>query len=281
MQSAQSFYSWAHPLKPLHDRKPPDGEIENGFAYLLLHDSFKFGKMAGGNKLDFRFADESDADELEQLIKFEYAIDQGPPYEFRKETNSNSEINVDNVPATRWVVLDAPPPGEEIMAAIRIFMGENEAKIDFVCAYGGPDERKLILDQLLAKTENVIKSHGLSKVVVEVLQWRQDRIDWLSLCGYDDFGGYLSDDPQLLKPTLVLQFQKIFNASALPLPHPSIQSIFDENVEQLSISLEGACLSTDFSHGEYEPSETMQGLMSDLFTALHKEAGEVAEHGDV
>ncbi|CAE7352384.1 unnamed protein product [Symbiodinium microadriaticum] len=64
---------------------------------------------------------------------------------------------------------------------------------------------------LLNRAEAICQSLGCAKVVIEAPSWSEPLQEWLSECGYEDLGGHMwpeEKDYMLLKPTLVMEFQK-------------------------------------------------------------------------
>lgn len=202
-------------------------------------------------KLDLRFADDEDAEEIANVVNQSHLVEcvEGGKYQMR---NDGPRITVEEIisdcsqASCRWIVLETPRPEELVVAAVRLLMipKENKAIIDLICSIPLPNNIsevtksdssepfsglcRSISSQLLAKTENIARGHGMDWLIIEVSQYREDIMDWVSECGYEDKGGHMwpSNKPcgsGLSKPCMLLEFQKDLR----------IRSINDENSRML------------------------------------------------
>lgn len=185
---------------------------------------------AGGKSkdlLDFRFADDEDAEDIELLINLSYKdeYDVNCPLYNRKEFGccvenaSKMEIESDcNKGDIRWIVLETPVPDEQIVAAARIQLDSNDAgqRIALIQTFGYVEDtlKSSIKSQLVVQIERTLRSLGVSCLSFEVSQYREDVQSWLGGCGYKDNGGYMSTYTNYVKPTMILLYQKELTASA-------------------------------------------------------------------
>ena len=200
-----------------------------------------------------RFADEEDADDICVVVNAAYFIEQEQPGGFRKAgpklTRERVEEDCSSM-AARWIVLETASPEENVVGVLRLRMNttapnanneptpQRRAIIDIVCATGAiPAERTAICNQLLARVEGIAIGLGVEVLIIELTQWREDLQSWASSCGYEDRGGYMLEQENLLMPTMVLEFQKnvrdldvtqqqrasllSFNTTPSPSPFPS------------------------------------------------------------
>lgn len=119
----------------------------------------------------------------------------------------------------RWIVLEAPRPAEDIVAALRLQFRIVEGQadkvgiIDILCGQKVDEGNELIVKQcllqLLHSTEKIVCSVINSEscvLVVTVNEYRSDLIDLLSTHGYEDKAGGLMDNTA--KPTMCLEYHK-------------------------------------------------------------------------
>jgi hypothetical protein len=185
-------------------------------------------------KLDLRFADDEDAEEIAKVVNESHLIEciEGSKYQYR---NDGPRITVEEIKSNcsqascRWIVLETPRPEELVVSTARLLMipNENRSVIDLICSIPNYTSEQIksdssepfsgicksISSQLLAKAENIARGHGMEWLTIEVSQYRQDIMDWVSECGYEDNGGHMwpSNKPcgtGLSKPCMLLEFQK-------------------------------------------------------------------------
>lgn len=115
-------------------------------------------------------------------------------------------------------MLETPSPQEDVVAAAR-FNLNHESKtctVDICCAIGNykSDDKDIKISRfrmLLKKIENIVYSHNLNTVVIEVSSWRHDIQEILMNVGYGDNGGHSYCEDQLhmlVKPSMILEFHK-------------------------------------------------------------------------
>jgi hypothetical protein len=116
----------------------------------------------------------------------------------------------------KWLVLETPVPEELIVAAARLrFDAQRNGRVDCFCASdaSGPEAQTAIMKRLLSKVETVCYSAGMCRCVVEAPQWRTDLEVLFTECGYEERSGHIWPEErqgELLRPTMVLDFHKVF-----------------------------------------------------------------------
>jgi hypothetical protein len=176
--------------------------------------------------LDFRFADDEDAEDIEFLMSVSYRdeYDVNSSTYNRKEFGcavehaSKVEIEMDcNKGDIRWIVLETPVPDEQIVAAARIQLDNNDAgrRIANIKTFGYVEDtlKSSTKSQLVVQIERTLRSLGISLLSFEVSQHRVDIQTWLEECGYKDNGGYMSTHTNYVKPTMMLLYQKDLSAN--------------------------------------------------------------------
>jgi hypothetical protein len=242
-------------------------------------------------KLDFRFAGPDDAPELVEFINDSQACEREGDNAFRNEslvTEERIESECNSM-STRWVVLETPVPEEDIVAAAKFNLSSDGAVVGFIGAFKDAQStpiEKMLLARLLAKIESVVIGHGMPLLTVEVFQWQEKLMDWLSSCGYEEMGGYLSNDGSLLRPAMVLTYKKSLltspNEYAADERRPA--RISHESAVE-AMATEHSCASDEVVGADFDfsiidtgafPGTTaggggMENLIVDLFRALHHE----------
>jgi hypothetical protein len=236
------------------------------------------GKTTPG-KLDFRFADEEDAKEIAECVAASFSVEfdsESPLYNRKGEDScliSTEQIEKDCSSANlRWIVMETPLPEEIVVATARLSMaavmaGESKIIVDLI-AFAEDTESTSVRDQMLVQVERVGRSQGIKTLVIEISQHREDLQTWLESCGYEELGGRMSEDESYIKPTMIFEYHKDLTkpskvVSRAPGASDPTSSLADE-VKDMDL----ATAEIVTSHG---PEGGMAGLMSDLFTALHKE----------
>jgi hypothetical protein len=227
-------------------------------------------------KLDLRFADEDDSEDLSEFVNEIRMLEGESEWRSPGSTVTADEVAEDccNM-KRRWIVLETPAPEEAIVAAVRLRLSEEDGQrrgvVDVLCAVGGGEQEQqgTVYNQMLARVENISRGLGISTLVIELAQWKEAAYEWLSSCGYVDRAGRACADENLLKPTMILEMHKDLTQErqnlstaneAVPAPEDSIDDLLG------SIDLETS--STALPAAE---DDAMEALMGTLFAALHKE----------
>lgn len=119
--------------------------------------------------------------------------------------------------------------------------------------------------------ENVSRAHGCTELIVEVPEWREDLIQCVTSCGYEDKGGYISADGNLIKPTMILQFKKFLRKET---EYPS-SSILGESISPV------AGLSTSLEEVSISDADTKSGVVEDCPQELLMEGIDELEISDL
>eukprot|EP01041_Mallomonas_annulata_P004984 gene4984-9960_t len=237
-------------------------------------------------RLDMRFADDEDKDDIEYLDHI---------YAFRKKGSTRitaSEIETDCSSMTsRWLVLETPIPEENIVACGRLkFVNNSNIKcgiIDIIGVSGDISNQTQLYGQLLRHIEVILGSHGCRTSVIYVPQWREDLLQIFIQLGYEDLGGHewpLENKEILLKPTMILEMQKTlilklkdpktFPASTASSIDVDINIDMNHNKDKDDKNITDANMECLFSPADMiQPEQgdedfAMEGLMEDLFKAL-------------
>ena len=246
-------------------------------------------KRAG--TLDMRFADEEDAEEIAGTVSagFSMEFDETNPLYNRRNADvaviTKEQIEADCGSANkRWIVLETPVPEELVVACARldmgkVMMGESKATVDLM-AFVEDTQSTSTKDQMLVQLERIAKSQNIRILVIEVSQHRLDIQEWLEQCGYEELGGRASDDENYIKPTMVFEFHKdLTKPSKAVIRAPPGSTATTSTGVELEVDMADLGLGDrDFeiltSTSSEAPPGPMAGLISDLFTALHKEKAE-------
>ena len=229
--------------------------------------------MAG--KLDLRFADEEDCDELSDFVSEIRKLEGENEWRSPGCNVSAEEVaeDCDNM-KRRWIVLETPVPEETVVAAVRLRLsedgGQRKGVVDVLCAVGGGEQEQqgTVYNQMLARVENIARGLGISTLVIELAQWKEAAYEWLSSCGYVDRAGRACLDENLLKPTMILEMHKDLTQERQILSTTAvIASAPDDSIDDLLSSINIGS-STTLPLAE---NDAMEALVGTLFAALHKE----------
>lgn len=215
-------------------------------------------------KLDLRFADEEDAEEISNLLGEVGRAEGEGDWRSPGPRVSAAEVALDcSSSKSRWIVLETPVPEEAMMAAVRLCLLESERKgvIDVLCALG---ENHLVYNQLLARVENIARGLGIARLVIEVVQWNEPQYDWLCSCGYRDNAGRECKDENLLKPTMILEMHKDLRQAV------ESTDLVGESLDELIRGINIGSVEVVGVEGGGAPA-SMEAIMGDLFSALHRE----------
>lgn len=196
-----------------------DVKFQSCFRLNLAEYQTKMEKV----KLDFRFASVDDAPELTIFLNESRERECTGTSAFRSEGSRVEETAIEHdcgSMSTRWVVLETPVPEEKIVAAAKFNLLIEGAVVGCLCVCKEAQStavERVLLGKMLAKIENVVISHGKLNITVEALQWQDQFMNWLESCGYEEMGGYLSDDATLSRPTMVLTYKKVLSETTLSL----------------------------------------------------------------
>lgn len=226
------------------------------------------------SKLDLRFADEEDAEEIALLVNSTARTEGEGEWRLPGDKISAEEVARDcESMKTRWIVLETPVPEEAVVAAVRLCLLINEKKgvIDIMCAAG---EENVVYNQLLARIEGIVRGMAVEHLVIEVVQWNEGMFSWLTSCGYTDIAGRECKDENLLKPTLVLDMHKdlTINRSSHESAVTAEPLALPDSLSDLLDSIEISDVTSQSDTGRQDGS--MEGLIGNLFAALHREYGE-------
>mmetsp|Transcript_11744 Transcript_11744/g.21808 ORF Transcript_11744/g.21808 Transcript_11744/m.21808 type:complete len:387 (-) Transcript_11744:70-1230(-) len=259
------------------------------------------------NQLDFRFADEDDAEDIKSLINTVYVHEEEGQGEGGFRPTGDPKISLSELiddfesPAVRWLLLETPRPEEAIIAALRMNVRHKEGlsrgvQYSVVDLFGSqePPQQCSIINMLLNRAETVCRSLGHQKIVFEIPNWSEDRQRWLDGCGYSDLGGHAwPDDRQdeVTRYTMVLEYEKALMATSSiaspasyeppkrvfpppPIPASLLAGVEDDVIIDVdyNTSVSETEGSSNGSGGGSNLSDPMFPLISDLFTALHAEA---------
>ena len=107
----------------------------------------------------------------------------------------------------RWIVLESPPPIENIVAATRLKLprDQSSAVVDIFTAEIPSD-----MDAFFTRILAIVRSFGFTSLVIQIPQWRDDLQDWAASNGFEDCGGYewpQETSQNLLKHTMILEYR--------------------------------------------------------------------------
>jgi len=168
------------------------------------------------NKLDFRFADEEDVEDIVDLVNRAFSIEIGDSgVAFRncnKITPQKAASYMNSGGSTNWVVLETQPPDEAVVAAalIRIDSYVHEGHVEYLAIHPAV-QRRGIGRYLMYKVENIFSNFACKDCVLQISQWRDDVQAWLKKLGYKEMGGgFWPEDQQasLTRPTMYLLYKK-------------------------------------------------------------------------
>lgn len=186
----------------------------------------------------------------------------------------------------KWLVLETPVPEEIIVGAARLrYDSARNGKVDCFCVSNSDEGMKAtIMRKLLSTVETVCYNIGLRSCILEAAQWRTDLDAMFTECGYEEMSGHIwpeSRQQELTKPTMLLEFHKVFPAPVATSPSPTaapaitVPVVSETSTEEtelgalsdLQVEAVPSCAS-----GAEAPSNMAQ-LMDTLFAALHVEYG--------
>jgi hypothetical protein len=245
--------------------------------------------------LDFRFADDEDAEDIILMVNSAYehevvsADGVGDGFRTSEPLFTLAMIESDfTTPSTRWLVLETPRPEEKVVASARVRMAsdaetdQRTCLADVLCSIGDtPDEQRSRYNQLRLSLEKMAYSQGVSRLSVEIPQWREAEQLWLEASGFQDREGRMwpSDRAnQVCKHTMILEFRK--ELTGPPTAEPKVGRAIESSsstsgsgttstTTALGIDLAG--LSVTKEGGTSGSGDAMEGLVASLITALHSE----------
>jgi N-acetylglutamate synthase-like GNAT family acetyltransferase len=197
----------------------------------------------------------------------------------------------------KWLVLETPVPEEAIVGAARLkHDSSRNGHVDCFCVSSPcSEETKIaVMKRLLSKVETVCYNLGLRSCILEAPQWRTDLEALFSQCGYEERSGHMWPEDrqdQLLKPTMVLEYHKVFPVQGLSqsqqpelLTRPNDAGIYTSNNEAgQGAGLDLGELSIVGEEVEVQAPgaavASMPQLINNLFAALHAEYGSGANSG--
>jgi N-acetylglutamate synthase-like GNAT family acetyltransferase len=191
----------------------------------------------------------------------------------------------------KWLVLETPVPEEAIVGAARLKHDSfRNGHVDCFCVSSPcSEEAKIaVMKRLLSKVETVCYNLGLRSCILEAPQWRTDLEALFSQCGYEERSGHIWPEDrqdQLLKPTMVLEYHKVFPVQGLRQSQQAeLQTRSNDadmytsgseagrggglDLGELSIVGEEAGIQAPGAAGGSMPQ-----LLNNLFAALHAEYG--------
>ncbi len=172
-------------------------------------------------------------------------------------------------------MLETAVPEEILVAAARLKVDKDVGRVyvDIICAAGSCSAQDLILKLLLSKIESISFNFGVHKVVVGVSQWRSDVHQSLSDFGYTELSGHAwptEKQGELLKHTMILEFHKQLRVDSAVIEAQELVPDAASLVSDLEqISLEQLEIMDSSITMQVEEGDTMQNLVSSLFSALH------------
>eukprot|EP01038_Epipyxis_sp_PR26KG_P007047 gene7047-9622_t len=244
-------------------------------------------------KLDFRFAEPEDAEDIASFVDKLHGCESdindrrfyrssGPKI---VKLQVEEDLDKSNV---RWLVLETPYPDETIVAALRLRTNKNtdRIEIELLCAIGDINVQEKILGYLLKKVEGIAHHFLISTLVVSITQWDIDLDKILTNVGYEELGGSLDSSPDVLKPTMILEYHKkltFISTTTISVPpqvidinltvDPIETNLNDIILDEVSnnITIDNDILSLDVNISEItNDEEDLEGLVRNLFVALRK-----------
>lgn len=238
-------------------------------------------------KLDLRFADEDDSADIASLINEcgaddDYRVKGSPKIEAEEVESDCASTK------SRWIVLETAAPEEAVVACVRLRLisdtageaqsqGQRRAVLDLLTAKEHATvSAAAVYNQLLARVEGIARGLGVQLLTVETVQWDEAAYDWLTSAGYTDVAGRPSTAAFLTKPCMVLELQKHLTSeqgsapiycSAGTVTHELPADLADL-LDSIDISAEEFAADADADAPRAGP---MEGLVANLFSALHKE----------
>jgi len=193
-------------------------------------------------------------------------------------SNTKLEEDMDCL-SVKWLVLETPVPEEQLVAALRLRRGLDQAGyIDILCAAGDVAVQEQMLRRLLLIAETVSFNLGLKKIIVQVPEWREDLEQLLKSLSYRQLSGCAwpnGKQYQLSKPTMLLDYHKTLSSAPDKSTAPaSTPTSVDGITEKEALQVEHSSIS---EISTMNPDEGMERLMETLFTALHVEYGTDAD----
>lgn len=189
------------------------------------------------------------------------------------------ERDIQRPGAARWIVLETAAPEEAAVAAtrIRISPEESKATID-IFAVRSADDRV----QFLVRIESLVRSLGVTRLVVQCPHWRGDVQEWLEASGYSDRGGFAWPEElkhQVLRHTMILEYERDIRIPRSDGPSRDAEAIFGGSSATGSdaIATEGDDIldelgGLDIRIEDVSGPSTLESTIVDLFAALHREA---------
>lgn len=176
--------------------------------------------------------------------------------------------------SVKWLLLETPVPEEQLVAALRLRRGSDQAGcIDILCAAGDAAVQDRMLRRLLLIAETVSFNLGLKKTIVQVPEWREDLEQLLKSLSYRQLSGCAwpqEKQHQLSKPTMLLDYHKTLSSAPDKASTPTSVAVEEEEEEVLQV--EHSSIS-EISTMNPDDDHSMERLMESLFTALHVEYG--------
>mmetsp|Transcript_25173 Transcript_25173/g.39653 ORF Transcript_25173/g.39653 Transcript_25173/m.39653 type:complete len:359 (-) Transcript_25173:234-1310(-) len=166
------------------------------------------------NKLDMRFADEDDCEDILNLINQAFLVEMGDTGLAFKNCNrmTSEEVMAHLRPgaSSNWVVLESQPPEEVAVAAALVVLAPALREGRVACLAVHPSvQRRGIGRYLLHKVESIFSNFACKDSVVQTAEWRTDVQSWLLKNGYKEMGGGLWPHVEhCSRPTSYLLYKK-------------------------------------------------------------------------
>lgn len=171
--------------------------------------------MAAPPKLDFRFADEEDAQDIAAIVNAAFALEtcdaegSEPALAFRTVPRlgvEGLEQELQFSRNTRWLILETPMPDERLVAvaAVQLVLdmggiGETQVGLLSVLAVAPSMQKKGIGSQLLRRCEAVCLNLHCGEMRCDVPVAREDVLVWLANRNFNEHGGGLWDNLSTVK----------------------------------------------------------------------------------
>lgn len=199
---------------------------------------------------------------------------------FASISNAKLEADMDCM-SVKWLLLETPVPEEQLVAALRLRRGPDQAGcIDILCAAGDAAVQECMLRRLLLIAETVSFNLGLKKTIVQVPEWREDLELLLKSLSYRQLSGCAwpqEKQHQLSKPTMLLDYHKTLSSAPDNNSTAQASTSFD-GIAVIEEEEEALQVVEHFSRSEIstmnpDDDDSMERLMESLFTALYVEYG--------
>lgn len=177
--------------------------------------------------MEIRVAEDEDASDIWSLVEEAQGNSKFSISKIKLEDIENDCMGCEG--GKCWLLLEI---GDIVIGAARFSFPPNceHMVVDFIYtrqlgSQGTPmneistSESSVVIKEFLARIDAIGKGHKCEDVVIEVAHWRENILDYLTRCGYEDKAGHESFDPEDTgkESTMIIEMRKSLQKST-PIP---------------------------------------------------------------